>query len=89
MAKKILYNEDAQKALQNGVYTVAECVKVTLGAKGNFVGLDRDYGSPLITNDGVTIAKEVVLSDEFEKGRKATLAPITSIDCKQSFIRSR
>lgn len=66
MAKKILYNEDAQKALQNGVNTVAECVKVTLGAKGNFVGLDRDYGSPLITNDGVTIAKEVVLSDEFE-----------------------
>ena len=66
MAKKILYNKDAQKALQNGVSTVAECVKVTLGAKGNFVGLDRDYGSPLITNDGVTIAKEVVLPDEFE-----------------------
>ena len=66
MAKKILYNKDAQKALQNGVSAVAECVKVTLGAKGNFVGLDRDYGSPLITNDGVTIAKEVVLPDEFE-----------------------
>lgn len=66
MAKKIIYGEEAQQALQKGVNTVADCVKVTLGAKGNFVGLDRDYGSPLITNDGITIAKEVRLSNEFE-----------------------
>lgn len=66
MSKKIIYNSDAQQALQKGVNTVADCVKVTLGAKGNFVGLDRDYGSPLITNDGVTIAKEVQLPDKFE-----------------------
>lgn len=66
MVKKIIYGEEAQQALQKGVNVVADCVKVTLGAKGNFVGLDRDYGSPLITNDGVTIAKEVRLSNEFE-----------------------
>lgn len=66
MNKKIIYKENAQEKLQNGVNTVAECVKVTLGAKGNFVCLDRDYGSPLITNDGVTIAKEVKLPDVFE-----------------------
>ena len=66
MAKKIIYGKDAQSALQSGINQVADCVKVTLGAKGNFVGLDKNYGAPLITNDGVTIAKEVVLPDSFE-----------------------
>lgn len=66
MAKKIIYNDEAKKALQKGVNTVAECVKYTLGAKGRFVALDKDYSAPLITNDGVTIAKDIVLSDEFE-----------------------
>lgn len=66
MVKKIIYGDEAKKSLQNGVNTVAECVKVTLGAKGRFVALDKDYSTPLITNDGVTIAKDIVLPDEFE-----------------------
>lgn len=66
MVKKIIYGDEAKKSLQNGVNTVAECVKVTLGAKGRFVALDKDYSAPLITNDGVTIAKDIVLPDEFE-----------------------
>lgn len=66
MTKKIIYGDEAKKALQRGVNVVADCVKVTLGAKGRFVALDRDYSAPLITNDGVTIAKEIRLSDEFE-----------------------
>ena len=52
--------------LQKGVNTVADCVKGTLGAKGRFVAIDREYTAPLITNDGVTIAKDIVLADEFE-----------------------
>ena len=66
MVKKIIYGDEAKKSLQNGVNTVAECVKVTLGAKGRFVALDKDYSAPLITNDGVTIAKDIVLPNEFE-----------------------
>lgn len=66
MVKKILYGDEAKKSLQKGVNTVADCVKVTLGAKGRFVALDRNYTSPLITNDGVTIAKEIELDNEFE-----------------------
>lgn len=66
MVKKIIYGDEAKKSLQNGVNTVADCVKVTLGAKGRFVALDKDYTAPLITNDGVTIAKDIVLPDEFE-----------------------
>lgn len=66
MVKKIIYGDEAKKSLQNGVNTVADCVKVTLGAKGRFVALDKDYSAPLITNDGVTIAKDIVLPDEFE-----------------------
>lgn len=66
MANKIIYGDEAKSALQRGVDTVANCVKVTLGAKGRFVGLDKSYGAPLITNDGITIAKEVQLADEFE-----------------------
>lgn len=66
MVKKIIYGDEAKKALQRGVNVVADCVKVTLGAKGRFVALDRDYSAPLITNDGVTIAKEIKLPDEFE-----------------------
>lgn len=66
MANKIIYGDEAKSALQRGVDTVANCVKVTLGAKGRFVGLDKSYGAPLITNDGVTIAKEIQLADDFE-----------------------
>ncbi len=66
MAKNIIYGEEARKALQAGVDKLADTVKVTLGPKGRNVVLDKKYGSPLITNDGVTIAKEIELEDPFE-----------------------
>ena len=66
MAKEILFGEDARKALQAGVDKLADAVKVTLGPKGRNVVLDKKYGSPLITNDGVTIAKDIELDDPFE-----------------------
>lgn len=66
MAKKFKYGEDARKSLELGVNVVADAVKITLGPKGRNVVLDKKYGSPLITNDGVTIAKEVELEDAFE-----------------------
>ena len=66
MAKEILYGEDARKALQAGINKLADTVKITLGPKGRTVVLDRTFGLPLITNDGVTIAKEIELEDTFE-----------------------
>ncbi len=66
MAKQIKYGEDARKALQKGVDTLADTVKITLGPKGRNVVLDKKFGAPLITNDGVTIAKEIELEDAFE-----------------------
>ena len=66
MAKQIIYGEEARKALQTGIDKLSDTVKITLGPKGRNVVLDRKYGSPLITNDGVTIAKEVELEDAFE-----------------------
>jgi chaperonin GroEL len=66
MSKLIKRGDDARKALQAGVDTLADTVKVTLGPKGRNVVLDKKYGSPLITNDGVTIAKEIELEDPFE-----------------------
>ena len=66
MAKNIIFGEDARKSLQAGVDKLANAVKVTLGPKGRNVVLDKKYGSPLITNDGVTIAKEIELEDPFE-----------------------
>ena len=66
MAKQIVYGEDARKALQAGVDKLANTVKITLGPKGRNVVLDKKYGAPLITNDGVTIAKEIELEDAFE-----------------------
>jgi len=66
LAKDILYGEDARKALQAGVDKLANTVKITLGPKGRNVVLDKNYGTPLITNDGVTIAKEIDLKDKFE-----------------------
>ena len=66
MAKEIQFSEKARKALKKGVDTVADTVKVTLGPKGRNVVLDKGYGSPTITNDGVTIAKEISLKDKFE-----------------------
>ena len=66
MAKQIIYGEEARKALQAGVDKLADTVKITLGPKGRNVVLDKKYGAPLITNDGVTIAKEVELEEPFE-----------------------
>ena len=66
MAKVIKYGEDARKALLEGVNKLADTVKVTLGPKGRNVVLDKSFGAPLITNDGVTIAKEIELEDKFE-----------------------
>ncbi len=66
MAKNIIYGEEARKALQAGIDKLANTVKITLGPKGRNVVLDKKYGAPLITNDGVTIAKEIELEDAFE-----------------------
>ena len=66
MAKQLKHGEEARKALQRGVDTLADTVKITLGPKGRNVVLDRKFGAPLITNDGVTIAKEIELEDAFE-----------------------
>ena len=66
MAKQIAYGEDARKALQSGIDQLADTVKITLGPKGRNVVLDKKFGAPLITNDGVTIAKEIELDDAFE-----------------------
>ena len=66
MAKQIVYGEEARKALQRGVDQLADTVKITLGPKGRNVVLSKKFGAPLITNDGVTIAKEIELEDAFE-----------------------
>ncbi|MDO4568621.1 MAG: chaperonin GroEL [Clostridia bacterium] len=66
MAKQIKYGEDARKALETGINALANTVKITLGPKGRNVVLDKKFGAPLITNDGVTIAKEIELEDPFE-----------------------
>ena len=66
MAKQIIFGEDARKALQGGIDKLADTVKITLGPKGRNVVIDKKYGAPLITNDGVTIAKEIELDDAFE-----------------------
>lgn len=66
MAKQIIYGEEARKALLSGVNQLADTVKITLGPKGRNVVLDKKFGAPLITNDGVTIAKEIELEDAFE-----------------------
>ncbi len=66
MAKQIIYGEEARKALQAGIDKLADTVKITLGPKGRNVVLDKKFGAPLITNDGVTIAKEIELEDAFE-----------------------
>ena len=66
MAKIICYGEEARKALEKGVNQLADTVKITMGPKGRNVVLDKKYGSPLITNDGVTIAKEIELEDPME-----------------------
>src|SRR5258706_621575 len=64
--KELKFNEDARRALERGVNILADAVKVTLGPKGRYVVLDKKYGAPNITNDGVTIAREIEVEDAFE-----------------------
>src|SRR5512136_1567108 len=66
MAKQLLYGEEARRALERGVNALADAVKITLGPKGRYVVLDKKFGAPTITNDGVTIAREIELEDVFE-----------------------
>ena len=66
MAKSLMFGEEARRAMQAGVDKLANTVKVTLGPKGRNVILDKKYGSPLITNDGVSIAREIELEDPYE-----------------------
>ena len=66
MAKQILFGEQARVAMKNGVDILANAVKITLGPRGRNVVLDKGYGSPIITNDGVTIAKEIELKNKYE-----------------------
>src|SRR4030042_649834 len=66
MAKKIIFGEEARRALKKGIDTLADAVKVTLGPKGHPVALDKKWGAPSVIDDGVTIAKEIELSDPFE-----------------------
>jgi len=73
MAKDLKYAEEARHALERGVNKLADTVKITLGPKGRNVVLDKKFGAPMITNDGVTIAKEIELEDRFE-----TWAPSSS-----------
>ena len=66
MAKEIMFSEDARRAMQKGVNKLADTVKITLGPKGRNVVLDKKFGTPLITNDGVSIAREIELEDPYE-----------------------
>ena len=77
MSKLIKSGEEARKALEVGVNTLADTVKVTLGPKGRNVVLDKKFGAPLITNDGVTIAKEIELPDPFETTSRLLFATLT------------
>src|SRR5881397_1708676 len=79
--KELKFNEDARRALQRGVDTLADAVKVTLGPKGRYVVLDKKFGAPTITNDGVTIAREIEVEDVFEnQGAQLIREAATSTD---------
>jgi len=85
--KELKFAEDARRSLQRGVDILADAVKVTLGPKGRYVVLDKKYGAPTITNDGVTIAREIEVEDVFENqgaqlvrevARRLTTWPVTA-----------
>ncbi|MGH1444147.1 MAG: TCP-1/cpn60 chaperonin family protein, partial [Exiguobacterium profundum] len=78
MAKDIKFSEDARHAMLRGVDALADAVKVTIGPKGRNVVLEKKFGSPLITNDGVTIAKEIELEDRFENMGAKLVAEVAS-----------
>jgi len=66
MAKQVIFNEEARRSLKRGVDIVADAVKTTLGPRGRNVAIDKKFGSPTVTHDGVTVAKEIELKDPFE-----------------------
>src|SRR5580765_832832 len=66
MPKQLMFNEEARRALKRGVDTVADAVKTTLGPRGRNVAIDKKYGAPTVTHDGVTVAKEIELKDPFQ-----------------------
>jgi chaperonin GroEL len=85
--KELKFNEDARRSLERGVNILADAVKVTLGPKGRYVVLDKKFGAPTITNDGVTIAREIEVEDVFENqgaqlvrevARRPTTSPATA-----------
>ncbi len=78
MAKEIIFGEEARRALERGVNKLADTVKVTLGPKGRNVVLDKKFGSPLITNDGVTIAKDIELDNAFENMGAALIKEVAT-----------
>jgi len=83
MPKLLKFNEEARRALERGVNKVADAVRITLGPKGRNVVIEKSWGSPTITNDGVSIAKEIELEDKFENlgansSRKSLPRPTTS-----------
>src|SRR5207253_8699375 len=78
MAKQIVHGEDSRQAILRGINTLANAVKITLGPKGRNVVLEKKFGSPLITNDGVTIAKEIELEDAFENMGAKLVAEVAS-----------
>ena len=78
MSKEIKFSSDARSAMVRGVDILADTVKVTLGPKGRNVVLEKSFGSPLITNDGVTIAKEIELEDHFENMRAKLVSEVAS-----------
>ena len=84
--KELKFNEDARRSLERGVNILADAVRVTLGPKGRYVVLDKKFGAPTITNDGVTIAREIDVEDPFENQgaqlvarwrRRRTTSPVT------------
>ena len=80
MAKELHYGEDARRKLQAGVDQLADTVKITLGPKGRNVLIDKKFGSPLITNDGVTIAREIELEDAVENMGAQVVKEVASKD---------
>src|SRR3989339_24650 len=80
MSKQIIFNEDARKALKKGVDAVSDAVKITIGPRGRNVVLDKGYGAPTITNDGVTIAKDITLKNKVFPALKDIAKPIKSKD---------
>src|SRR5918997_4164403 len=81
MPKQVLFNSDAQRAMKRGIDIVAEAVKTTLGPRGRNVAIDKKFGSPTVTHDGVTVAKEIELKDPFENmGARLLVEAATKTD---------